>query len=723
MFSGIKLLGAFLFSISVMVGQNCVPGLMLPAGQISGTLSGASCQLPDGSAYDSYRLALPVRGQIQIGLTTTPVGAALILRDATGASLAQGASILRPIEAGSYTLLVNAQPGGALGAYAVQSAFTPEPGMMCRNFPVVGLNQTVGGMLGSSGCSTPSGPSYEGYVLSTYGWGLLSVSVAATGFTPVLILRNADGTVAATGASNLSAVVSEESEYEIVVSTSDTTGAYQLTTSFAPDASETCFPQTTFSQPGQDANAITTAGCSTLVEDGGTPTYFNYYYVQVGGPGLGELNVAGSGFAPTVTLLDAAGNSLAADSGGGTGGTSDILMQLAPGTYVVMVSSSGTTGNYQLSYAFTPGAPQPCVVGTAQAAGSIAGTLASASSCRTSYGLADVYSVTLATAGTLDVDLATSSFTGQVALADAKGNLIYLNSDLEGLGDSNVSAVLPAGNYTILAAAMAGAGGYQLTTTFTAQSGTTVAACTQFASLFPNSFYITDLGSGGCSGSNGQPADFYQFTLASGGLIAAVMTSDEIQGHLLLTDSSGNYLRSDDSSYAANDPLIVQFLQAGTYQLAASADFNGSGGLYQVSLLAVSGARPAFCTPLASLTPAGSFSGTLAITSCQYIDGTFADIYSLTLAFTTPVDLLLTSTDFDAYLVVLDGQGNVVAQDDDSGGGTNAEIVQTLPMGTYYVVAKPLAYSYSAGNYTLTSNQVVEPFSVRRRTLKAHKPR
>ena len=284
-----KLLGAFLFSLSVLAGQNCVPGGMLPAGQISGTLSAASCQLSDGSAYDSYRLVLPVRGQIQIGLTTAPGGLALILRDAAGASLAQGASIQRPIEAGLYLLLVNAPPGGVLGAYTVQSTFTPETGMLCNNFPAVGLNQTVYGVLGSSGCAMPSGTSYEGYTLSTYGWGVLSVSVTAAGFTPLLIVRNADGTVAATGSASLTAVVSEESQYEIVVSTADTTGAYQLSTSFEPDASETCFPQATFSEPGQDANAITAAGCSTLVENGGNPTYFNYYYVQVAAAGLADL--------------------------------------------------------------------------------------------------------------------------------------------------------------------------------------------------------------------------------------------------------------------------------------------------------------------------------------------------------------------------------------------------------------------------------------------------
>jgi hypothetical protein len=147
----IKLLAAFLLSLSVLSGQNCVPGSMLPAGQTNGALSASSCVLADGSAYDIYRLVLPVRGQIQLSLTTPPAGVGLILRNISGTALAQGATVQRSIEAGVYTVLVNAQPGSALGAYALQSSFTPETGMLCAGFPAVGLNQTVSGVLGASG--------------------------------------------------------------------------------------------------------------------------------------------------------------------------------------------------------------------------------------------------------------------------------------------------------------------------------------------------------------------------------------------------------------------------------------------------------------------------------------------------------------------------------------------------------------------------------------------
>jgi len=261
-----------------------------------------------------------------------------------------------------------------------------------------------------------------------------------------------------------------------------------------------------------------------------------------------------------------------------------------------------------------------------------------------------------------------------------------------------VSALLPAGTYTIVAAAAAGYGVYQLTPGFTQQA---ISTCSQVPSVPPNSTYIQNVGGSGCFSASGQPADLYQFTLPADATVAAFMTSSQVAGFLTLNDSSGNFLRSDTDSYSANDPMVVEFLKAGTYQLAAQAANAGSSGAYQLTMLASSGSRPAFCTPLATIAAGSTVSGTLSYTSCQYVDSTFADLYQISLSASAAVDVLLTSSAFDAYLVLLDAKGNVVAQDDDSGGGTDAEIAQSLPAGNYFVVAKPVAYYYSVGSYQL----------------------
>ncbi len=55
---------------------------------------------------------------------------------------------------------------------------------------------------------------------------------------------------------------------------------------------------------------------------------------------------------------------------------------------------------------------------------------------------------------------------------------------------------------------------------------------------------------------------------------------------------------------------------------------------------------------------------------------------------------------------MLDAKGNLVEDDDDSGGNTNARITRALTAGTYYVVAKPLGDYLAHGAYTLSATAV-----------------
>jgi hypothetical protein len=66
------------------------------------------------------------------------------------------------------------------------------------------------------------------------------------------------------------------------------------------------------------------------------------------------------------------------------------------------------------------------------------------------------------------------------------------------------------------------------------------------------------------------------------------------------------------------------------------------------------------------------------------------------------VTLEVTSTDFDAYAVIQDQNGNVLARDDDSGGNLNARIVFTLPYtGNYRMLANTLRVG-ATGAYSLS---------------------
>jgi hypothetical protein len=67
------------------------------------------------------------------------------------------------------------------------------------------------------------------------------------------------------------------------------------------------------------------------------------------------------------------------------------------------------------------------------------------------------------------------------------------------------------------------------------------------------------------------------------------------------------------------------------------------------------------------------------------------------------IDIILESDDFDVVLQVYDKDGNLIAADDDSYGGTNAHLTFNLPAdGNYYI--RVSSNNNETGNYTLYLN-------------------
>jgi hypothetical protein len=97
--------------------------------------------------------------------------------------------------------------------------------------------------------------------------------------------------------------------------------------------------------------------------------------------------------------------------------------------------------------------------------------------------------------------------------------------------------------------------------------------------------------------------------------------------------------------------------------------------------------------------------GALAMTDCVFPapDNTYYDLYGFNGTAGQQLTISLSSSDFDAVVLLYgSGGGLPIAADDDGGGGTNSLLVFTLPSsGTYYIGAN----SYDAnsfGAYTLT---------------------
>ncbi len=95
----------------------------------------------------------------------------------------------------------------------------------------------------------------------------------------------------------------------------------------------------------------------------------------------------------------------------------------------------------------------------------------------------------------------------------------------------------------------------------------------------------------------------------------------------------------------------------------------------------------------------GSFTSSSSLTS----DGTYKDTYCFYGTAGQTISVSMDSSNFDAYLIILDSYAKRVATDDDSGSGTNAYLEYTLPStGEYSIVASQ--FRKSTGSYSISAS-------------------
>jgi hypothetical protein len=157
---------------------------------------------------------------------------------------------------------------------------------------------------------------------------------------------------------------------------------------------------------------------------------------------------------------------------------------------------------------------------------------------------------------------------------------------------------------------------------------------------------------------------------------------------------------------SVNPQGVVSALDTGTTTIVGSVGTKSDAATIRVVVP---------CSTLLSTTiqVGESRQGAMESNDCPLGDGTFLDGWRVTVAADTDVQIDLVSTDFDAYLFLLEEQPDSlveVGQDDDSGGGTNARLHVTLEAGKiYHVLANALDPQDPLGEYTLTLTDVPLP--------------
>lgn len=206
-----------------------------------------------------------------------------------------------------------------------------------------------------------------------------------------------------------------------------------------------------------------------------------------------------------------------------------------------------------------------------------------------------------------------------------------------------------------------------------------------------------------CQLDSGNFVDFYTLELANDATLQIDLTSGDFDAFLTLFDDQANNIASDDDSGGSLNSRIVIDLQHGTYVLgvtSVTAVVTATTGSYVLDIAAVG------CPSVGALS-LGSFEfGTLTDVDCLDAGGFFNDSWTLSVDQTSRVQADLISGDFDAWLIVLDETGAIVAEENDSHSTGDAQydlsahIDMTLDPGTYEVLVSTFGVG-EVGSYQL----------------------
>jgi len=207
--------------------------------------------------------------------------------------------------------------------------------------------------------------------------------------------------------------------------------------------------------------------------------------------------------------------------------------------------------------------------------------------------------------------------------------------------------------------------------------------------------------------SDRSPYKLFSFYGAAGQTVRIDLMSAAFDARLYLQDWEGlNIAESDDSGGAQRARIWYDLPFTGIYQILAGARRSGQHGPFSLSVTATEAhAMPPNANPPQLVTNG-------AIGFNQQVKGIVADgtptydhrmyhayDFQCSAGQQLQMDIL---SGWDNYAIVVDPGGNIVARDNDSGGGTNARIVHTCAAtGLYRLVVTTSAPAASAGRYTL----------------------
>jgi hypothetical protein len=318
------------------------------------------------------------------------------------------------------------------------------------------------------------------------------------------------------------------------------------------------------------------------------------------------------------------------------------------------------------------------------------------------------------------ITLISSEFDAFLVLQDSTGNTVAEDDDSAGRLNARITATLAADDeYTVLATSLrayrsngqfTASGAYTLSLEFTDVSDVVPATPvpvnptpvpaeqTPVPTALPpveNPEFISigDIVQGQV---NGTPLEFAFFANADTSVTLS-LESDDFDPYLILQDNNDNILTANDDGLGNLNSLIADFTlpYTGDYVIIVTsyhmvAGLSDSAGAFTLTTSAGSTAS----SPPATQEPEQPYPDGYPplIDGENLFEGRLSERftswdYSFEMSADLPLIFTLESSDFDPYLELLDANGELVAYDDDSGGGLNSRIGPlVLPESGVYTI-------------------------------------
>jgi hypothetical protein len=703
-------------------------GTIEPGQTVTGAITETDC-FPAyyGGYYDRHTLAVAPGQRYVVTMTDEFLGSLALVDDegvyvAFGLRDDEGVTTLihQTSSAGTYAVEVSGQPDGAPGAYTLSVAAGP---CTSTNAPIA-PGDTVAGDLSPNDCySTVWG--FEGYTfMDRYTFAAEAgqayvIAMASDEVMPFVTLFNSAGEIVAqrysydTTPAQIRYTAPAAGTYTIEATSASYQQIGDYTVSLALGVP--CSNAATPIESGQSlSGALEVTDCYDPFRQS---SYHDRYTFTAEAGTQYVVEMTSSTLDSYINVVDASGALVAANDDGGIGVNSRLVFTPPePGVYTIHATSFyyEETGSYTVS--LNAGAACTAAV-TPIGAGETASGALTSSDCfgpLRPFSYYDQYTFEGVEGTAYTIDMA-GAFDTFLYLVDATGGLVAFDDDGGPGLDARISVVLPAsGAYTIHATSWAGGVTGPYTVSLAEGGGGGGEPCADKATpIALDQMIEADLDGNECPSVSRPWAlrDPYTFEAQEGTTYAIAMTSDEVDTYVVLLDASGQVVgEDDDGGVGLNSRLVFEAPADGVYTIEATTFAPDETGAYTLSLaLDDGGGGGESCAPTPVPIGVGqTIEAELSFDDCYGNVRTFArhDRYTAAAQPGVAYRVTMGSAEIDSWLILLDESGEVIAQDDDSGGLFDAEIVFTLQEGGVVQIQATSFGADEVGPYGITFETV-----------------